>query len=89
MLSRAGRTGATESPSSSSVGCATGAKVVVPRPGPWEGVVVVPGSDVGGGLNRMDLSYAWRKVTSGGGEFAGRHSRKGNGNVVSGGGSLN
>ena len=61
----------------------------MPGPGPWEGVVVVPGSDAGGGLNRMDLSYAGRRVTSGRGEFAGRHGRKGNGNAVNGGESLN
>ena len=62
----------TDNPSSSSVGGAP-SEVVVPRPGPWQGVVVVPGRYVEGGLHGMDLSYAGRRVTPERGVFAGRH----------------
>ena len=51
-------------------------------PRPWPGVVVVPGSDVGGGSNRMDLSYAGRRGV------AGHQGRKGNESPVNGGGSI-
>ena len=54
-------------------------EVVVPRP--WHGVVIVPGNDVGGGPNRMDLSYAGRRL------MEGHQGRKGNESAVNGGGS--